>query len=64
MKEIGIYVHIPFCKRKCKYCDFISFSDKLNIDEYIKSVIYEIENIEKKNEIFMQNKCEEINFKK
>ncbi len=63
MKEIGIYVHIPFCKRKCKYCDFISFSDKLNIDEYIKSIIYEIENIEKKNEIFMQNKCEEINLK-
>jgi oxygen-independent coproporphyrinogen-3 oxidase len=25
MKTLGIYIHIPFCVRKCKYCDFISF---------------------------------------
>ena len=25
MKELSIYVHIPFCKQKCKYCDFCSF---------------------------------------
>ncbi len=24
-REIGIYVHIPFCVRKCAYCDFLSF---------------------------------------
>ncbi len=24
-KKIGIYVHIPFCVRKCLYCDFVSF---------------------------------------
>ena len=37
MKEVGIYVHIPFCKHKCYYCDFISFADKNSlIDEYIK----------------------------
>ncbi|MEG0050613.1 MAG: radical SAM family heme chaperone HemW [Terrisporobacter sp.] len=28
---LGLYVHIPFCVKKCKYCDFNSF--KLNIDE-------------------------------
>ena len=28
MKEIGLYIHIPYCKRKCFYCDFISFSGK------------------------------------
>lgn len=33
MKNIGIYIHIPFCKSKCSYCDFLSFS--LN-NEYIK----------------------------
>ena len=27
-KEIGIYVHIPFCKRKCHYCVFISYCNK------------------------------------
>ena len=26
MSDLGIYVHIPFCKKKCNYCDFISFS--------------------------------------
>ncbi len=27
MKSIGIYIHIPFCKRKCNYCDFCSYTD-------------------------------------
>lgn len=25
MKELSIYIHIPFCARKCLYCDFLSF---------------------------------------
>ena len=28
MREIGIYVHIPFCKSKCLYCDFTSYTNK------------------------------------
>ncbi|QAT40775.1 radical SAM family heme chaperone HemW [Clostridium sp. JN-9] len=27
-KAIGLYIHIPFCKQKCLYCDFPSFSGK------------------------------------
>lgn len=27
-RNLGIYVHIPFCERKCKYCDFVSY-DKM-----------------------------------
>jgi len=43
MKKIGIYVHIPFCKRKCAYCDFISFSGKQKIiPKYIDSLKREI----------------------
>lgn len=26
-KKLGIYIHIPFCIRKCNYCDFCSFPD-------------------------------------
>lgn len=36
MKELGIYIHIPFCRSKCSYCDFISFANK---EEYIKKYI-------------------------
>ena len=25
MKNLEIYIHIPFCVRKCEYCDFLSF---------------------------------------
>ena len=47
MENFGIYIHIPFCKKKCKYCDFISFScyaEKEN--EYVDSLLKEIENYE------------------
>lgn len=43
MKNIGIYVHIPFCKRKCFYCDFCSFECNKNTHkEYTKALISEI----------------------
>ena len=46
MKEIGIYVHIPFCKQKCKYCDFNSFANKGEyIEKYVKCVQKEIKNV-------------------
>ena len=43
-KELGIYIHIPFCKSKCYYCDFTSFSNIANKEnEYISCLIKEIE---------------------
>ena len=45
-KNIGIYVHIPFCKSKCKYCDFKSYAKKENIiEKNIKRVNFEHETI-------------------
>lgn len=39
----GIYIHIPFCKQKCNYCDFASYPAKLSRqDEYIDSLIGEM----------------------
>ena len=50
MKKIGAYIHIPFCKRKCFYCDFLSFENAKNIEEkYIQALINEIEAFRKKN---------------
>ena len=39
----GLYIHIPFCIRKCIYCDFYSIEDRQLLDEYIKYLILEIE---------------------
>ena len=49
-KNIGIYIHIPFCKSKCSYCDFLSFelNNEFMIEEYIKALIYEIKNTDLK----------------
>lgn len=50
MKDLGIYIHIPFCMKKCAYCDFISFEKK---EESIKKYIETL-----KNEIVQ---CKELN---
>lgn len=36
----GIYVHIPFCKSKCRYCDFASFPEKLGFAESYMACVY------------------------
>lgn len=53
MKELGIYVHIPFCKQKCSYCDFISYSNKNElVEKYIEVLKQEIkENASQEYEI-------------
>ena len=39
----GIYIHIPFCKQACNYCDFhFSTSMKMKVD-FVKAIIQEIE---------------------
>lgn len=44
---LGIYIHIPFCIKKCNYCSFASFEGSLKYeDEYTKKVIEEIYSFE------------------
>ncbi len=40
---LGIYIHIPFCLKKCSYCDFLSFSaEKAEQENYIFALLKEI----------------------
>ncbi len=38
----GIYIHIPFCKMKCGYCDFYSITNLRYKENFIKSLLNEI----------------------
>lgn len=38
----GVYVHIPFCKRRCFYCDFFSTTLLERIEEYTQALLKEI----------------------
>ena len=45
MKEqtLELYVHIPFCKKKCRYCDFLSFAgEEWTQETYTQALIREI----------------------
>lgn len=41
--HLGIYVHIPFCVRKCAYCDFASFANRMgDMPRYVDALCEEI----------------------
>lgn len=43
MEKVGCYIHIPFCQKKCYYCDFCAYMNvETRIDSYIKNLIKEI----------------------
>ena len=38
--KLGIYIHIPFCRSKCDYCDFYSLSGReRRMDDYQKALL-------------------------
>lgn len=39
----GIYVHIPFCRSRCIYCDFYSTTREVEIPRYVEALCHEIE---------------------
>ena len=43
MTESGLYLHIPFCERKCNYCDFFSCVKTDLIDNYVDELCNEIQ---------------------
>ena len=44
-EKLGIYIHIPFCEKKCRYCGFLSFSDygEEMYERYTNALCSEIE---------------------
>jgi oxygen-independent coproporphyrinogen III oxidase len=44
----SLYVHIPFCVRKCLYCDFNSYTENNLQDEYVDALVHELKSVEQK----------------
>lgn len=42
MNNLGLYIHIPFCKRKCNYCDFYSITDLSLTSDYVRALTGEL----------------------
>lgn len=43
-RPMGMYIHIPFCSKKCDYCDFVSYSmDKKAQQQYLDALFTEID---------------------
>lgn len=61
MKKIGLYIHIPFCKSKCYYCDFVSFAKKEEFYiQYVDCIKKELIKYSNENKIMYNHKLEEL----
>ena len=44
-RDLELYIHIPFCVKKCAYCDFLSPRAADTIEKYVQALIREIESV-------------------
>ncbi len=60
MKKPGIYIHIPFCKSRCSYCDFATdvYRNNETVERYVDALVSEIQNSKFK----IQNSVETVYF--
>lgn len=38
----GIYIHIPYCKTRCTYCDFYTQTNLIDVDRYVECICKEL----------------------
>ena len=51
MKNLGLYIHIPFCVHKCDYCDFVSYVGQEKLyEQYVQALILEVKSLSKLKE--------------
>lgn len=59
VKEIGLYIHIPFCRQKCYYCDFVSFANRDDmIERYVNCLKQEIIQYAQENKVMADHDLE------
>ena len=46
-KNLGLYIHIPFCLSKCAYCDFYSVTEQENFERYVNALLLHMEDYSK-----------------
>jgi oxygen-independent coproporphyrinogen III oxidase len=52
MENAGLYVHVPFCLRKCAYCDFYSITDLSAVSRFVNAVVDETAMVDKPDILF------------
>ncbi len=42
--KTGLYIHLPFCRQRCRYCDFTTFADQYDkVEAYVKALLQEMD---------------------
>ena len=50
-RRLGLYIHIPFCRRKCDYCDFYSLANSEDrMRDYIRALLLNLQELAPRTE--------------
>ena len=57
-EKLGIYIHVPYCLKKCRYCDFVSF-ERVPQDEYFEALAAQIHEVSEMLHKRLMPSCDE-----